>query len=117
MHHSRIIIVLNSTNHRIPLSNSEHTAEICIEGNCVGEACGNWRAKAFGISINGKEVARSLGRRSATSLGRSSIYGGAGAYIVEVDPGIDTAFLSMVVLALDEMFKCEDDSDEDDEEI
>ncbi len=74
-------------------------ADIYLDGNVIGEASGNWRAKSFKITVHGKQVA-TISRKTGI-MGRIL---DADSYVIEIVAGVDTAFISMVVIALDELY-------------
>jgi len=78
-------------------------ADIYIGDEVVGEATGNWRAKTFTVTMGGNQV--------ATVTRKTGITGhlfDADSYFIEVADGLDTAFASMVVIALDELYHDDD---------
>jgi len=78
-------------------------ADIQIGDKVVGEAKGNWRSKEFSITINGKEVAHASRKLSMASLALD-----ADSYCIKIQPGVDQAFVSLIVIALDELYHEED---------
>ena len=77
-------------------------ATISIDGNKVGEIKGNWRAKNFVITIDGVQVA-TVGRPRTLA----STFMDADSYVIRITPGgqpVDMAFISLVVIALDELY-------------
>ena len=74
-------------------------ADIYHGDTVIGEASGNWRAKTFTISLGGRQVAK-VGRKTGI-MGRIL---DADSYTIEIESGIDVAFISMVVIALDEIY-------------
>ncbi len=78
-------------------------ADIYLDGNVIGEASGNWRAKSFTISLNGNQAA-TISRKTGI-MGRML---DADSYVIEIEGGVDTAFISMVVIALDELYHDDD---------
>lgn len=74
-------------------------ADIYIGDTVVGECSGNWRAKSFTISIEGNQVAE---------VSRNTDAGGiilnADSYSIEISAGVDSAFITMIVIALDEIY-------------
>lgn len=81
------------------LNVTKSDADIYMGSKVIGEVTGNWRAKAFSISIEGKEV--------ATIKRKTGVTGhllDADSYVVEISAGVDTAFICMVVIALDELY-------------
>ena len=78
-------------------------AHIMVGGTNVGEVSGNWRAKKFSIYVKGYLVAQ-VHRK--TSLG--AILMDADTYCIQVEPGVDLAFISLVTIALDELYHDED---------
>jgi uncharacterized protein YxjI len=74
-------------------------ADIYMDDKVIGEVSGNWRAKSFKVSIEGKEV--------ATIERKTGVTGhllDADSYTVEIAAGVDTAFICMVVISLDELY-------------
>lgn len=74
-------------------------AEIYLGDTVIGEVSGNWSARSYKISIDNKQVAE-VKRTNITSgyiLGKDE-------YCIEIAAGVDTAFISMIVIALDEMY-------------
>jgi len=78
-------------------------ADIYHGDTVIGEASGNWRAKTFTISLGGRQVAK-VGRKTGI-MGRIL---DADSYTIEIESGIDVAFISMVVIALDEIYHDKD---------
>jgi uncharacterized protein YxjI len=74
-------------------------ADIYHGDTVIGEASGNWRAKSFTISLGGRHAAK-VSRKTGL-MGRVL---DADSYIIEIEGGVDVAFMSMVVIALDEMY-------------
>jgi len=74
-------------------------AEIYLGDNVIGEVVGNWSARSYTINIDGSQVAE-VKRTNITSgyiLGKDE-------YCIEIAAGVDTAFISMIVIGLDEMY-------------
>lgn len=67
--------------------------------NKIGKIKGNWRAKKFSITIDGSVVAKVSKKRTM-----SSMFMGADTYCIDVQPGVDVAFVSLLVVALDELY-------------
>ena len=78
-------------------------ADIYLGNTIIGEASGNWRAKSFKIDLNGRQVA-TISRKTGI-MGRIL---DADSYIIEIVAGVDTAFISMIVIALDEIYHDEE---------
>jgi len=78
-------------------------ADIYLGGTVIGEAKGNWRAKSFTISIGGNEVAKVS--RKTGALGHLM---DADSYHMDIVAGVDTVFISMIVIGLDEIYHDED---------
>ena len=74
-------------------------AIISMNGQDVGEVAGNWRAKQYTITIGGMEAAKISRKTNAASL-----FLDADSYCLEVQHGVDMVFMSMVTIALDEIF-------------
>ena len=79
-----------------PLSSN---AKIYVGDEEVGKCSGNWRAKKFSIELNGKEVA-TVGRKRTLP----SMFTDADRYCINVEPGVDLVFISLIALALDELY-------------
>ena len=79
-----------------PLSSN---AIISMNGEDVGEVAGNWREKKFTITVGGIEAAKVSRKSNAVSLILD-----ADSYCLEVENGVDMVFMSMVTIALDELF-------------
>jgi len=69
----------------------------------IGECSGNWRAKTFTITIGGNQVATVSRKTSASSIVLDS-----DSYAIEISAGVDAAFMTMVVVALDEIYHDDD---------
>jgi len=69
------------------------------ENKKIGKISGNWRAKKFAITIDGSVVAKVLRKRTM-----SSMFMGADTYCIDVQPGVDLAFVSLIAIALDELY-------------
>ena len=78
-------------------------ADIYLGDTVIGEASGNWRAKSFKIDMHGRPVA-TISRKTGV-MGRIL---DADSYIIEISPGVDLAFISMIVIALDEIYHDEE---------
>lgn len=74
-------------------------AKIYVGDDQVGKCSGNWRAKKFSIEINGNEVATVGRKRTLTTT-----FTDADRYCIDVEPGVDLAFICLIVLALDELY-------------
>jgi uncharacterized protein YxjI len=77
-------------------------AVIKIDGQEVGEIKGDWRAKSFTITIDGKQIATVSRPRTMASTFMS-----ADSYVIRITPKgqpVDPAFISLVVIALDELY-------------
>mmetsp|Transcript_5705 Transcript_5705/g.12429 ORF Transcript_5705/g.12429 Transcript_5705/m.12429 type:complete len:187 (+) Transcript_5705:87-647(+) len=74
-------------------------ADIYIGDTVVGECSGNWRAKSFTISIEGNQVADVHRKTDAGGLLLD-----ADSYSIEISAGVDSAFITMIVIALDEIY-------------
>lgn len=74
-------------------------ADIYIGSNVVGEVSGNWRAKSYKVTIDGNQVAE-VKRKT----GASGHLLNADSYYIDMVAGVDGAFMSMVVIALDELY-------------
>lgn len=74
-------------------------AEIYLGDTVIGEVSGNWSARSYTISIDNKQVAEVKRHTGITGhiLNKDE-------YVLEITAGVDTAFISMVVIALDEMY-------------
>lgn len=79
-----------------PLSSD---AKIYLGDDEIGRCSGNWRAKKFAIEIQGNEVA-SVGRKRTLT----SMFTDADRYCIDVEPGVDLAFICLIALALDELY-------------
>ena len=84
--------------HRI-INPTKCDADIYHGDTVIGEASGNWRAKTFTISLGGRQVAK-VGRKTGI-MGRIL---DADSYTIEIESDVDVAFMSMVVIALDEIY-------------
>lgn len=74
-------------------------AEIYLGDTVIGEVVGNWSARSYTISIDNKQVAEVKRHTGITGHIQSK-----DEYCIEIAAGVDTAFISMVVIALDEMY-------------
>jgi len=72
------------------------------ESNNIGKISGNWRAKKFTITIDNSVVANVLRKRTMASM-----FMGADTYCIDVQPGVDLAFVSLIAIALDELYNDE----------
>ena len=70
-------------------------ADIYLGDTIIGEAAGSWSRKSFKITIEGDQVA--VGSRNVLTFGADS-------YCVEISAGVDSAFIAMIVMALDELY-------------
>ena len=66
----------------------------------IGEVKGNWRSKEFEILIHGA-VAATVNRKG---LNFASVVFDADTYFVHVKPMQDRALMSLIVIALDELY-------------
>merc|ERR1712194_61849 len=74
-------------------------ADIYLGDKVIGEVSGNWRAKEFSIKVNDTVIAE-VKRKITTA----AIFMGADGYCIEIEKGVDTAFVTLITLALDEMY-------------
>lgn len=74
-------------------------AKIYLGDDEIGKCSGNWRAKKFAIELNGKEVATVGRKRTLTSMLTD-----ADCYVIDIEPGVDQAFIVLITLALDELY-------------
>ena len=75
----------------------EFAADIYIGHNAVGRVAGNWREKSFQISMNGIRIAWVPKETAGLILDADS-------YCVHIAAHVDYAFITMVVIALDEIY-------------
>jgi hypothetical protein len=74
-------------------------ADIYLGDTVIGEASGNWRAKSFTITLGGRQAGKVL--RKTGLMGRVM---DKDSYVIEIEQGVDVAFMCMVVIALDEIY-------------
>ena len=74
-------------------------ANIYHGNTVIGEARNNWRAKSFTISLGGRQAAK-VSRKT----GLMGHVLDADSYIIEIKGDVNVAFMSMVVIALDELY-------------
>lgn len=74
-------------------------ADIYLGDKVIGEVSGNWRAKEYSIKVNDTLIANATRKRTAAST-----FMGADSYCIDIEEGVDTAFVTLVTLALDEMY-------------
>lgn len=79
---------------------AEFSADICMGDRSIGFARGNWEAKSFVIALGGNRVAQVSGEMTGLVLDADS-------YCVQIQAHIDSAFVTMVILALDEIYSDE----------
>merc|ERR1739848_461917 len=92
-------VAMKRKNKSNPLNSN---AIIKIDGQEVGEIAGDWRAKKFTITIDGKQVATVSRPRTMAST-----FMDADSYVIRITPQgqpVDQAFISLVVIALDEFY-------------
>lgn len=77
-------------------------ASVYVDDKKIGKVSGNWRAKKFTITIDGSVAANVLRKRTM-----SSIFMGADTYCIDIQPGADVAFISLIAIALDELYNDE----------
>jgi uncharacterized protein YxjI len=65
----------------------------------IGKVSGNWRAKKFNVTIDGAVVATVTRKKTMQSM-----FAGADSYCVDVQAGVDLVFISLVAVALDELY-------------
>lgn len=65
----------------------------------IGKISGNWRAKKFSVVIDNSTVAH-VGRKKSMQ----SMFMGADSYCIDVQPGVDLVFVSLLAVALDELY-------------
>jgi uncharacterized protein YxjI len=65
----------------------------------IGKISGNWRAKKFSIVIDNSTVAQVSRKKSMQSM-----FMGADSYCIDVQPGVDLVFVSLLAVALDELY-------------
>ena len=69
------------------------------ERQTIGKISGNWRAKKFMIMIDGSVVAQVARKKTMQSM-----FMGADTYCIDVQPGVDLVFVSLLAIALDELY-------------
>merc|ERR1712157_40425 len=74
-------------------------ADIYMGEQIVGKALGNWRAKRYSINIFDKPVASIYRKRTVASTILD-----ADSYCIDIIEGVDTAFITLVTVALDELY-------------
>ena len=84
------------------LNPTKSNASILLGTSKIGKVRGNWRAKQFSIEIDGREVASVTRKRTAASF-----FAGADSYCINVQAGVDLAFMGLVTIALDELYNDE----------
>ena len=65
----------------------------------IGKISGNWRAKKFSVVIDNSTVAQVSRKKSMQSM-----FMGADSYCIDIQPGVDLVFVSLLVVALDELY-------------
>jgi uncharacterized protein YxjI len=85
--------------HTGTLNPMKSDAKIYLGDEEIGKSSGNWRAKTFAIELNGKEVATVGRKRTLTST-----FTDADCYVIDIDPGVDQAFIVPITLDLDELY-------------
>lgn len=86
-----------TTNSARTLSAAEFAADICMGSATVGAVGGNWIDKKVGIVMFGSRIAQFSKEAAGLVLD-------PGSYCAHVAPNVDTAFITMVVIALDEIY-------------
>jgi len=74
-------------------------ADIFLGSTKIGEAHGNWRSKSFDIFIDGNQAGK-VSRK--TNL--SSVLLDSDEYVIEVSAGVDAAFITLIIISLDELY-------------
>ena len=74
-------------------------ADIYMGKKIIGEVHGDWRAKKYKIIVFDKTVATVKRKRTFNST-----FNDADTYGIEVSDGVDTAFITLVIVALDELY-------------
>ena len=74
-------------------------ADIYLGDEVIGEVSGNWRAKEYSIKVNDTVIADAKRKRTTAST-----FMGADSYCIEIEKGVDTAFVTLITLAFDEMY-------------
>lgn len=74
-------------------------ADIYVDDEVVGEALGNWRAKSFEVKVKDTVVATI--HRPTNVAGKLF---DADSYCIDIVEGTDIAFMTMVTIALDELY-------------
>lgn len=74
-------------------------ADIYMGKKVVGQVSGNWRAKKYNIQVFNKVVATVDRKRTLNST-----FMDADTYCMKVNEGVDTAFITLVTVALDELY-------------
>ena len=69
------------------------------ERQTIGKISGNWKAKKFNIMIDGSVVAQVVRKKTIQSM-----FMGADTYCIDVQPGVDLVFVSLLAIALDELY-------------
>merc|ERR1712183_892270 len=79
--------------------NPTYDADIYLGDKVIGEVSGNWSTREYSIKVNDTLIANATRKRTA-----ESIFLGADSYCIDIEEGVDTAFVTLVTLALDEMY-------------
>mmetsp|Transcript_8118 Transcript_8118/g.17594 ORF Transcript_8118/g.17594 Transcript_8118/m.17594 type:complete len:227 (+) Transcript_8118:96-776(+) len=75
-----------------------------MEDHLIGKVEGNWRSRECRISVF---------RESARVVRGAGVPEAADSYLVEVAAGMDVAFVTMIVLALNEIYSGDDEGDDE----
>lgn len=97
-------LLLDLPNYHRLLNPMKCDADIYLGDTVIGEASGNWRAKSFTIDLHGRQAA-SISRKTGI-MGRIL---DADSYTIDIAAGMDMAFISMIVIALDEIYHDDED--------
>mmetsp|Transcript_23971 Transcript_23971/g.49508 ORF Transcript_23971/g.49508 Transcript_23971/m.49508 type:complete len:187 (-) Transcript_23971:121-681(-) len=74
-------------------------ADIYVGDAVVGQASGNWRAKSYSFTLDGKEVATVKRKTGLTGMILEK-----DSYCIDIAAGVDRAFICLVVIAVDELY-------------
>jgi len=92
-----VIKCKGTTNATRTLSATELGVNLLLGQNAIGHVVGNWKDKSFHISIFGNRIARISKEAAGLTLDANS-------YCVEIAPKVDSAFVTMIIVALDEIY-------------
>jgi len=86
-----------TTNATRTMGITEFSANICLSDKVIGQVGGDWTTKSVHIVLFENSVARISKEKAGMALRQDS-------YCVEIRPFVDSAFITMIIIALGEIY-------------